>query len=102
MFLTHTHTLDAGYEHTVFGIRSKCSVRVAGNPLIRVIPSLPQLRVHVLPQFRTAAEHNRDSSGSGSVDSGTSPLKRGDAQRSSVGPRVELDMTDGERWVWFI
>ncbi|CAI8031983.1 Trafficking protein particle complex subunit 9, partial [Geodia barretti] len=83
------------YEHTVFGIRSKCSVRVAGNPLIRVVPSLPQLRVHVLPQFHTA-ERNRDSSGSGSIESGTSPMRRGDAQRSSVGPRIEIDMTDGE------
>jgi hypothetical protein len=84
-----------GYEHTVFGIRSKCSVKVAGNPLIRVVPSLPQLRVHVLPQFHTV-ERSRDSSGSGSIESGTSPMRRGDAQRSSVGPRIEIDMTDGE------
>ena len=88
----------SGYEHTVFGIHSKCSVKVPGNPLIRVVPPLPQLRVYVVPlsQFHDM-EWNRDSSGSGSIDS--SPFRRGESQRSSVGPKIELDLIDGERCV---
>ena len=81
----------AGYEHTVFGVRSKCEIKVAGNPIIRVIPPLPQLRLKIIRPF--FIPHGDRDIGSADV----SPFRRGEGMRSSVGPQVEIDMIDGEK-----
>lgn len=75
----------------MFGVHSKCSIKVEGNPVIKVIPMLPQLRIRILPVF-----HAPRSSGEGAgVES--SFFKHGEGHRSSIGPRVELDILDGEK-----
>jgi hypothetical protein len=82
-----------GYEHTVFGVRSKCRIKIAGNPLIKVVPTLPQLRLNVLPPVHAPRSQN----GGDTASAESSPLQRGEGHRSSVGPKIEIDMMDGEK-----
>lgn len=37
-----------GYKTVVFGIENECEVKIPGDPVVRVVPQLPQLRVKVL------------------------------------------------------
>ena len=41
--------LDPGYRTVVFGVNNECKVKIPGDPVVRVVPQLPQLRVKVLP-----------------------------------------------------
>ena len=83
---------SVGYEATVFGVHSKCLMKIPGDPVIQVVPPLPQLRVNTFPVFKR---------GGGSDDAkGKSPdklcLNRADSRRSSMGARDKFELMDGE------
>ena len=79
----------------MFGVHSKCLVKIPRDPVIQVVPPLPQLRVNTFPAF------GRSRGGGGSDDvTGKSPeklcLDRADDRRSSMGAKDKFELMDGE------
>ena len=72
----------------MFGVDNQCTVKIPGDPVVRVVPQLPQLRVKVLPSM--------DSSGEvvgGKGDVGTNNGLRRKMSRASID---KLELMDGE------
>ena len=69
----------------MFGVRSQVRMKIPGDPIIRVVPPLPQLRIKVLPVLL-----NRDDG------TGNFPIVRREGNRSSVGARDKFELLDGE------
>lgn len=65
----------------MFGVHYQCSVKIPGNPIIRVIPKLPLLQVRNFPVLTPGAE-----------DTGEPRQRRA----SKVGAE-KFDLLDGER-----
>ena len=73
----------AGYKAIVFGVENQCQVKIPGDPVVRVVPQLPQLRVKVL-----------SSSDSGDLkDAGTNNGMRRKMSKASI---ETLELMDGE------
>ena len=76
--------LTPGYEATVFGVHHKCDMKIAGNPIIRVISKLPQLGVRSFPVLSPEG-------GGGAVEEGVA------GRRTSKSGIEKFDLMDGER-----
>ena len=79
---------NAGYKTVVFGVDNQCMVRIPGDPVVRVVPQLPQLRVKVLPSMDSADEAER-----GKGDVGTNNGLKRKMSRASID---KLELMDGE------
>ena len=72
-----------GYEATVFGVHYTCHVKIAGDPIIRVIPQLPLLKVRGYPCM-AIPERTEDTGGASE-------------RKISKAGVEELSLLDGER-----
>ena len=79
---------NAGYKTVVFGVDNQCTVRIPGDPVVRVVPQLPQLRVKVLPSMDSTDEAER-----GKGDVGTNNGLKRKMSRASID---KLELMDGE------
>ena len=78
---------NAGYKTVVFGVDNQCTVKIPGDPVVRVVPQLPQLRVKVLPSAESS------SSGGGGAEGGTNNGLRRKMSKASID---KLELMDGE------
>ena len=79
---------NAGYKTVVFGVDNQCTVKIPGDPVVRVVPQLPQLRVKVLPSMDFS-----EMEGGGKGDVGTNNGLKRKMSRSSID---KLELMDGE------
>ena len=83
---------NAGYKTVVFGVDNQCTVKIPGDPVVRVVPQLPQLRVKVLPSAESS------SSGGGGAEGGKGDVGTNNGLRRKMS-KVSLDkleLMDGE------
>ena len=79
---------NAGYKTVVFGVDNQCTVKIPGDPVVRVVPQLPQLRVKVLPSMDSGIELE-----GGKGDVGTNNGLRRKMSRASID---KFELMDGE------
>ena len=72
----------------MFGVDNQCTVKIPGDPVVRVVPQLPQLRVKILPSMDSSGEAER-----GKGDVGTNNGLRRKMSRASID---KLELMDGE------
>ena len=70
----------------MFGVYHKCYMKIAGDPIIRVIPRLPLLKVRVFPVLGTGG-------------SGVCEDMYVGGRRLSKACQDKFDLMDGERYV---
>ena len=76
-----------GYKTTVFGIENECQVKIPGDPVVRVVPQLPQLRVKVLPSSLDPIEL---------LGKGEGGMNNGMRRKMSRASLDRLELMDGE------
>ena len=67
---------------------NQCTVKIPGDPVVRVVPQLPQLRVKVLPSIDCGIEGE-----GGKGDVGTNNGLKRKMSRASID---KLELMDGE------
>lgn len=85
----YLHSDRAGYKTVVFGVENQCTVKIPGDPVVRVVPQLPQLRVKVLPSMDSSGEAAEGGKG----DVGTNNGLRRKMSKASID---KLELMDGE------
>ena len=82
------HLADTpGYRTIVFGVENECEVKIPGNPVVRVVPQLPQLRVKVLPSSLDTSEF---------LGKGEGGMNNGMRRKMSKASIERLELMDGE------
>ena len=71
----------------MFGIENECQVKIPGDPVVRVVPHLPQLRIKVLPSSLDPSEL---------LGKGDGGMNNGLRRKMSKASLERLELMDGE------